>query len=232
MKNPDAAPKKKARCGVHIDGFNCYFRVFRYRPEWKWLNVQSFYENLRSSEEVIAIKYFTAIVEPKKPFSETRERQMLYLNALKTLPKLTVILGKYQAREVRCLARCGEVYNVPEEKKTDVNIAVRLIDDAVKGAVDSMVLVSGDSDIEPAVQWVRENHPVIKVTVYIPTLAPSWERGTSFYKSLGVACRDLPLGDVQMHLFPEMVPRQDGSLIQRPALWVAGKQDTGPRAAE
>ena len=90
---------------------------------------------------------------------------MLYLNAIKTLSKVSIILGKYQDREVRCLGRCGEVYHVPEEKKTDVNIAVRLIDDAVRGAADSMVIVSEYSYIEPAVLWVRENHPQIKITV-------------------------------------------------------------------
>jgi len=187
MKNANSALVKHARCCVYIDGFNCYFRVFRHRPEWKWLNIQSFYENLRSSEDVISIRYFTAIVEPKKPFSETRNRQMLYLNALRTLSKVSVILGKYQDREVRCLAHCGDGVQRTRREK-DRREYRRLFD-----------------------------------PVYIPTLAPPQERGTSFYKSIGVACRDLPLGDIHMHLFPEMVQRPDGSNIQRPASWVAGR---------
>jgi len=221
MEIPAKAPAQKARCGIYIDGFNCYFRVFRHRPEWKWFNIQSFYENLRSNEEVVGIKYFTAIVHPKIAFSDMRDRQMLYINAIKTLPKVTVILGKYQDREVRCLAGCGQVYNVAEEKKTDVNIAVNLMGDAVENAVDSMVIVSGDSDIEPAVQWIRKKYPHIKITVYIPNLEGKQERGTAFYKSIGVVSRDLPLADIHMHLFPEMVPGPNGANIQRPQAWVA-----------
>ena len=44
--------------------------------------------------------------------------------------------------------------NVQSFKKTDVNIAVNLLDDALRGLTDSMVIVSGDSDLEPAVEWV------------------------------------------------------------------------------
>jgi hypothetical protein len=111
---------------------------------------------------------------------------------------------------------------VPEEKKTDVNIAVNLIDDAVKNTTDSMVIVSGDSDIEPAVKWVRDNRPDIRITVYIPSLEPGQnERGTSFYHQIGVTHRDLPLDQIRNHLFPEKVPLANGSHIERPASWVA-----------
>src|SRR5262245_2458710 len=43
--------------------------------------------------------------------------------ALKTLSKVKVILGKFQDPEVTCRSDCGKRYLVPEEKKTDVNMA-------------------------------------------------------------------------------------------------------------
>jgi hypothetical protein len=83
MELPNPAPKQRPKCCIYIDGFNCYFRIFRHRPEWKWLNIQSFYENLRAREEVVCVKYFTAIIEPNVPFSEKKDRQALYFAALR-----------------------------------------------------------------------------------------------------------------------------------------------------
>jgi uncharacterized LabA/DUF88 family protein len=49
-------------------------------------------------------------------------------------------------------------------------MAVNLLEDAFRGLTDSMVIVSGDSDLEPAVEWVRRNYRHVKITVYIPVL--------------------------------------------------------------
>ena len=48
---------------VYVDGFNWYHAIFKHRPEWKWLNVQTFFEALRPHENIKAVKFFTAIVE-------------------------------------------------------------------------------------------------------------------------------------------------------------------------
>ena len=85
---------------------------------------------------------------------------------------------------------------------------------------DSIVLVSGDSDLEPAVEWLRKNHPVIKVTVYIPTLpAQGTQRRNDFYLRIGVTCRPLPLADIPRHQLPAAIPLPNGTTIQRPADW-------------
>ena len=85
---------------------------------------------------------------------------------------------------------------------------------------DSIVLVSGDSDLEPAVEWARKNHPAIKVTVYIPTLpAQGTQRRNDFYLRIGVTCRPLPLADIPRHQFPPVIPLPNGATIRRPADW-------------
>ena len=117
----------------------------------------------------------TDVFEPDRHLSPKRDRQRVYFKALATLPKLQRIEGKYQLRQVTCrAAACPRQlqYLTPEEKKTDANLAVHLIDDALHSRSDSVVVVSGDSDLEPAVEWLRKNHPAIKVTVYIPTPRP------------------------------------------------------------
>jgi hypothetical protein len=89
-----AAPRK--RCTVYIDAFNWYYGIFVRHPEWKWLNLESFFTSLRPDEEVVCVNFFTAIVDPNHHTSPRRDRQKRYLSALKTLPKVRVILGKYQ----------------------------------------------------------------------------------------------------------------------------------------
>lgn len=223
MSLPDPIPPLpvKKRCIIYIDAFNWYYGIFVNRPEWKWLNVQSFFEALRLDEDVVNIRVFTAIVHPNVHVSPKRDRQKRYLTALKSLPKVEVILGKYQERTVTCqAAACPRhlEYLVGEEKKTDVNIAVRLIDDAINQRTDSMVIVSADSDLEPAVEWVRKNLPAIKVSVYIPALPEDLsQRRNDNYQRMQVTCRLLPLADIPRHLFPATVTLPDGSTVQRPA---------------
>ena len=55
---------------------------------------------------------------------------------------------------------------VNEEKRTDVNIAIQMLEDAYEDRCDKLILVSGDSDLVPAVIRVRNLGK--KVLVYIP----------------------------------------------------------------
>lgn len=210
------SPPPKPRSTIYIDGFNWYFAIFRHFPEWKWLNVQTFFEEIRPDDDVVSIKYFTALVEPKILHSAKRSRQNLYLNAIRQLPKVRVILGTYQDREVSCRATCRKRYLVPEEKKTDVNIAVHIMDDVIKGATDRLVIVSGDSDLEPAVAWVHRNYPKIKLNIYLPLLEEEKKnRRNDFYETLGATVKFLPLNLFDKHQLPN--PGPGG--FERPASW-------------
>jgi 6-hydroxy-3-succinoylpyridine 3-monooxygenase len=216
-------PQPKKRCTIYLDAFNWYFGIFQHRPAWKWLNVQSFFEALRLDEEVVAVKFFTALVDPLLHVSTRRDRQKRYFKALGSLSKVRIILGKYQERTVTCrAAACPRrlEYVVPEEKKTDVNIAVNLLDDALRGLTDSIVIVSGDSDLEPAVEWVRHNRPQIKITVYIPVLGDEGrQRRSDNYYRMGITCKPLPLADIPRHLLPVDVTIGENQTISRPAEW-------------
>lgn len=59
---------------VYIDGYNWYHAIFKHRPELKWLNIQSFFEALRLDDDVISIKVFSALINPK-PDPDARARQ-------------------------------------------------------------------------------------------------------------------------------------------------------------
>lgn len=215
---PGEMPRR--RCIVYIDGFNLYYGVLEPNPQWKWLDIQRLFESLRIDEDVIQIKYFTAEIDPELRVSDRRDRQKRYFKALLSLAKVKLIRGKYQLRSVKCRAACKQPYQTPEEKKTDVNIAVNLLDDAHHGRVDSVVLVSGDSDIEPAVEWIRKNMKEIKVTVYIPVLPDEAKmRRNDFYKSIGATCRELPLKELPLFQLPDPVMLPNGTAVDKPKEW-------------
>jgi uncharacterized LabA/DUF88 family protein len=213
MENPAAThltTGSKTRAIVYVDGFNLYYGVLKSSPAWKWLNLASFFDSLRVDDEIVKICYFTAIVDEGRAASETRDRQKRYLN----------IHGKYQPRQVKCRATCRQPYQVPEEKKTDVNIAVRMLSDAIDGAADRLILVSGDSDIEPAIKWIRSRFPKIKVTVYIPQLPDdSKQRRNDSYRQMNVDAKVLPITSLSAHQFPKIVELPNGGLVERPKDW-------------
>ena len=217
--NP-AEPLPRTKALVYVDAFNLYYGVLKDTPSSKWLNLQSFFDELRLNDEIIGIHYFTAIVDEAKATSTTRDRQRRYLKALASLDRVTITRGKYQSREVSCRARCRERYMVPEEKKTDVNIAVRMISDALDGAAQRLILVSGDSDLEPAVAWIKRRFPQMKLSVYIPQLpTQSHQRRNDAYRQMGVDARVLPTDRLSAHQFPARIILPDGSTVERPAEW-------------
>ena len=142
---------------VYVDGFNFYKGALerykgqhatdsRYqRPIWKgcykWLDLQAYFTLLRPRDDIQRIRYFTARIHGKKVV-----RQRAYIRALETLPDVKVYLGRFKTRTVR-LPWSQRTIQVPEEKRTDVHIAVSLLDDAYQDHCDRFVVVSGDSDL-------------------------------------------------------------------------------------
>lgn len=102
-------------------------------------------------------------------------RQDIYLRALRTLPAVHIYEGKFTVQNVRmwrrpeigCLCcdnlttpcKCCGGNTVPvikrEEKGSDVQLAIQLINDGFKNDYDVALVVSNDSDLQPAVDLVR-----------------------------------------------------------------------------
>ena len=202
---------------VYIDGFNLYYGTLRGSPH-KWLNLQRYFELLSPNDNLQLVKYFTAYVT-----GAARKRQEAYLNALETLPLVNVILGRFKNRNVDCrVTGCSysssRRFLVPEEKRTDVNVAVHMIDDAYQGICDKMILVTGDSDLVPAVDMVKLRFPEIEVFAYIP--ARNKIRGAAVELRNSVdRDRLLPLNILPHAQFPANVPDGVGGTITKPASW-------------
>ena len=59
-------------------------------------------------------------------------------------------------------------YQAHEEKKTDINIAITLLVDAVADKFDTVLILSGDSDLAPVTTKLKELCPGKKIGIIVP----------------------------------------------------------------
>jgi uncharacterized LabA/DUF88 family protein len=93
-----------------------------------------------------------------------------------------------------------------------------MLHDAQAGSCDRLILVSGDSDLVPAVNMVKSLSPAKEIIVYIPARSPI--RGAAVeLRSAADKDRLLPLGLLPKAQFPSRLPAGPGRTIPKPASW-------------
>lgn len=157
---------------VYIDGFNFYYGLRtkrRIESAWAkayWVDLVKFFEMfLGEGQELVKVVYFTA-----SPLNvEKSSRQSSFLNANKLLngDRFEIVRGKYLEKKIIC-PNCKYTIIRPEEKKTDVNISIRMIADCFQEKTDALILVSGDSDLLPPIEFIQKNYPKKKIKVHFP----------------------------------------------------------------
>jgi len=179
------------RVAVYIDGLNLYNGSLARSP-YKWLDIKKLCAALLPNEKnIVSISYFTALVK-NAGFKDglQRERQNVYLKALaKNCPDIEIIKGQFirnkKIMQIAQVTKCGSceeehIYKNSkvcvwrnEEKKTDVNLSVRLIHDAWKNKYDHAVVITNDTDIMEAIIAVRENCSPHKLAKKVGFIAPT-----------------------------------------------------------
>ena len=219
-----------ARTIVYVDGFNLYHRQLEKRPALRWLNVKALAERLLGPQNQISeVKYYTAhasgAINP-----ETPKRQQIYLDALKTIPEISVFFGHFLRKpkwaglfhppEFRPLTQLDQPWpNVvkvwkTEEKGSDVNLASHLIRDAFVGAFDVTAVISNDSDLVEPIKIVAAevSRPVGLITT-VPRPNPELVQAATFI-------RRIRNSDLKACQFPDPVPRNPDPPLAKPATWV------------
>ncbi len=119
---------------------------------------------LKPDQTLTHTKYFTARVSSP---ADKVKRQSTYLDALQSLSSLSILYGRYQLNPFTC-RNCSHVHQIPNEKMTDVNIAVELMQDAFQDRFDTAFLVSADSDLVGPVVAVQRLFPKKRIVVACP----------------------------------------------------------------
>lgn len=209
---------------AYVDGFNLYFglRESGLRRCY-WLDVRALAENLlRPKQTLSATKYFTARIaggrsgDPvgrKRAADEKRKRQTDFLEALSTLPDLTLFEGHYLGKDVQC-RKCGASWRSHEEKMTDVQIATEMLEDAYDDRFDVALVVSADSDLVPPIRAIRRRFPRKRIVVGFPPGRSSVQLKRAAHASFTVSETQLDTAQ-----FPDKVAKPDGFVLKRPTRW-------------
>jgi len=101
-----------------------------------------------------------------------------------------------------------------EEKMTDVNIAIQMLNDAFDDVYDVALVVSGDSDLTTPVRRVRERFPRKRVIVAFPPRRHSSElkRWATGFVSIGE-------DKLRASQLPRDLAKPDGFVLSRPTTW-------------
>ncbi len=155
------------RANIYIDGFNVYYNLVR-GTNYKWLNLGALCTTLFPLHDINSIKYFTANVQSRPHDPQASIRQEVYLRALRTIPNLSIIKGRFVAREKKLpysplsYTHPELLANLPlavpvirtEEKQSDVNLATHLLVDCFKGEFDIGIVISNDADLKLPIEMV------------------------------------------------------------------------------
>jgi hypothetical protein len=144
---------------VYIDGFNLYYGAVKNTP-YRWLNLAALCQRMMPNDTIQSIKYFTAQVSARPHDPQAPMRQQMYLRALRTLPNVSIFFGHFLTHSIKMvLTGSNPVQKVwvdkTEEKGSDVNIATYLLRDAFRGAFQTGVLITNDSDLLEPIRIVR-----------------------------------------------------------------------------
>lgn len=160
------------RVTFYIDGFNFYYGLRRIRkgnPVWGkyyWIDMVKLCKSfLGEDQELMKVIYFTAT--PLSPSKSSRQSAFLNANKLINGEKFEIVRGKYFTKTFDC-PHCNGSIPRPEEKRTDVNISVRMMGDCFLDNTDTLVLVSADSDLVPPLEFIQRYFKNKKLKVYFP----------------------------------------------------------------
>jgi len=204
---------------VYIDGFNLYYGAVKGTP-YKWLDILALCKFLLPKNQIIQIKYFTALVTARPKDPDQPNRQQVYLRALRTIPNLEIIYGHFLESKVM-MPVANPLPGTPkyirviktEEKGSDVNIATHLVNDAHHRRFEAAIIVSNDSDLVEAIKIVRyELHLPVGVLNPFPNM-PSHE-----LQKFATFVKPIRKGVLAASQFPETLKDEVGTFY-KPSTW-------------
>lgn len=203
------------RVMAYVDGFNLYFGLKE--QGWKryyWLNVELLARNLlQTDQQLVCTKYFTSLVSSTPQDPDKNRRQVAFLDALKMLPNFQIFYGHYLQHTQTC-RKCNASWIVPDEKMTDVNIAVELMVDAFQDQFDTALVISADSDLTAPIEAVRRLFPAKRVVVFFPPGRSSKRLKKAAHENFQIWRSILAKSQ-----FPDSVITPQGITIHKPEHW-------------
>lgn len=225
---PNENPRLRVAC--FVDGFNLYHAIDELRDNrdrplnfLKWVNLRSLAEKLivPSKEVITDVYYFSAIADW---LPEASARHGVYLKALESV-NVHLRLGNFKRKHRKC-KNCGDTWIGHEEKESDVNLALQMLNEAWIGSFDKAIVMTADTDIVPAIKMIRERFPEKNIVSAIP------EKRFGNALELQQACTSaqrIKQQQIETSLFPASIQLADGTMLSRPPKYTPPMRNAGRR---
>ena len=207
-----------------IDGFNLYHSVKEASKALhlngtgtRWLNFHSLCSSylyvIGGNAQLTSVYYFSALakhLEATKP--DVTLRHQHYITCLEDTGVI-VELGRFKDKHMFC-NHCKKDILRHEEKETDVAISVKLLELFFLDHCDTAVLVTGDTDIAPAIRSVHRLFPAKAVCIAFP-----YGRHNNELVKLADKTFNISKEHYTRHQFPDPYVCADGRTLAKPLLW-------------
>ncbi len=202
-----------------IDGFNLYHSILdavkqnKLPSSCKWLNLKSLCNSylhlIGNNAQIADIFYFTSYT---KHFKDKIKRHKTFVKALKSVG-IKIVFGKFKKRHIMC-KHCKIPFDRYEEKETDVAIAVKIMELGHIDCCDTIVVISGDTDLSPAVRTFKKLFSNKEVYFIFPYHRKNQElKDISENKSFNISFKQY-----QNHQFPDRLMTKKET-INKPSKW-------------
>ena len=211
------------RTAFLIDGFNLYHSLLEagrlgMGRAALWLDIRALCSDYLAHAgqaagtraALTSIDYFSAV--PTHRSRDKAQRHTLYMDCLRGTG-VRVHLGRFKGKDVTC-PLCKQTSRRHEEKETDVAIAVRLFELCHEDQADIIALVTGDTDLAPAVRICRRLFPEKTIFFIFP-----FRRSNNELAQLAPESIKMKLRSVQRHQFPDPLTLPNGRQIRKPPHW-------------
>lgn len=201
------------RVAFFIDGYNVYHAIDDQASchKFKWLDFSKLCSLFISkSEKIEKIFYFTALATwmPEKV-----ARHRILIRALE-MSGIEIVYGEFKNKDKQC-KHCGKWYKSHEEKQTDVNIAIHLFRHALENSFDTAVLMSGDSDLIPAVRAFKSTFQNKNIRAIIP-----YGRNADQLKRECDSYQRMKMNHLEQSMLPEEISLRNDRKLVRPPTWI------------
>jgi len=204
---PELTNKKRVNC--YIDGFNLYHSIVELGKNFshlKWLNLWALSNAYikPSIEQLNKVYYFSAIA---KWLKRPSERHKNFIKAIEHYGVITVF-GEFKKRNKSC-RKCNCKWTEHEEKQSDVNLAVYLINDAHLNSFDKAFIISADSDLCPAIDLVIK-HTKKEVEILLP---PARYRTANQLRNQATGYHKIKEKHLKENQLPDKIKNETGKII-------------------
>lgn len=127
----------------------------------------SYLHAIGNNAQLVGVYHFTAIAKHLLAFDPGIERRhRAYIDCLRDTG-VAVEIARFKKKKILC-PHCNRNITRWEEKETDVAIGCKLLDICYRDLCDTIIIVSGDTDIVPAVRAAQQMFPSKRIGFLLP----------------------------------------------------------------